>query len=320
MHRRTMLKGALALAGSQAIGSPVRALAAGAIPIVDSHIHLFDTARPGGVPWPERDDPIYRPALPEHYESLAKPLGIVGAIAIEASPLREDNSWLLDVVKRNPFMLGFIGDLAPGAPTFGIDLEKFVNEPLFLGIRCGNLWNRDLSADAQSPAFISGLKALVQAGRAMDTANPDPALINAVLRLSDKVPGLRIVIDHIPNASVPKNSQEAFNRSLKGLAGRRSIAVKLSEIPQKLNGHAQLDLAFYKDRLDHLWELFGDDRVIFGSDWPNSDHVASFADTLKLVTSYADTRGLAEQQKFFWKNSLAFYRWHNRLPSQPAET
>ena len=66
------------------------------IPIIDTHIHMFDTRRPGGVPWPATTDTaLYKPALPERYARIAGPLGVVGAIVVEASPLVSDNDWVL---------------------------------------------------------------------------------------------------------------------------------------------------------------------------------------------------------------------------------
>lgn len=63
-------------------------LPAPVLPIIDTHIHLFDTRRPAGVPWPDQADTVlYRPALPPRYNGLAMPVGVVGAIAVECSPL-----------------------------------------------------------------------------------------------------------------------------------------------------------------------------------------------------------------------------------------
>lgn len=63
-----------------------------AVPIIDCHIHLFDTWRPGGVPWPETTDTaIYKPLLPRGYARTARPVGVVSAIAIQASPLEGAN-------------------------------------------------------------------------------------------------------------------------------------------------------------------------------------------------------------------------------------
>ena len=91
MERRSVLK----LGLGAAMGWATDALATPPLRVIDAHIHLFDTGRPGGVPWPEKTDAIYRPALPDRYASLAKPFGVVGAIAVEASPLRSDNDWVL---------------------------------------------------------------------------------------------------------------------------------------------------------------------------------------------------------------------------------
>ncbi|MDA1236901.1 MAG: amidohydrolase, partial [Acidobacteria bacterium] len=47
-----------------------------AIPIIDTHIHLFDPSRPEGVPWPPSDDPVkYKTALPPRYRELTESLG-----------------------------------------------------------------------------------------------------------------------------------------------------------------------------------------------------------------------------------------------------
>ncbi len=53
------------------------------------------------------------------------------------------------------------------------------------------------------PEFLSGLKLLAQAGLVLETANPDAALIAAVVEVSDRVPDLRIVLDHLPHAQAP---------------------------------------------------------------------------------------------------------------------
>src|SRR3569833_4407674 len=119
----------------------------GPLEIVDAHIHLFDPNRPQGIPWPPKDDPIlYKPALPNRYLKVTAGLGVVGAIAIDASPLPEDNQWVLNVAARNPVVLGFVGNLEPGGTDFKTQFDKLHKNSLFRGIRYGNLWGRDLSA------------------------------------------------------------------------------------------------------------------------------------------------------------------------------
>lgn len=320
IERREALKLLACAAGSLALEPSLTASPRPA-PIIDAHIHLFDPTRPGGVPWPTPDDTVlYKPALPERYASLSAPFGVVGAIAIEASPLAGDNQWLLKVAAEHPVIVGVVGDLVPATESYLPDLERLHRDPLFLGFRYGNLWNRDLSVDLEKPGFIDGLKALSQAGLVFESANPDPVLIRAILKVAERVPELTIVIDHLPHAPIPqeKAARDEYRANLERLAKRPRVFVKLSEIPVRVNGSLVTDLGHYQSALDAIWGVFGEDRLLFGSDWPNSDHVASYQETFSLVHGYIAQKSPAVAEKFFWKNSLAAYRWHRRTPDQPS--
>ena len=319
MRRRDALRLAAFTAGALALGKSL-ASASAAIPVIDAHIHLFDPTRPGGVPWPEKTDTaLYKPALPARYTALSKPFGVVGAIAIEASPLATDNQWLIDVAERNPVMVGVIGDLIPGSRSYLKDLDRLHRNPLFLGFRYGNLWDRDLSTDLDKPGFIDGLKTLAQAGLVLESANPDPKLIRAILSVSQRVPDLRIVIDHLPHAPIPTEpaTRSEYEADLRRLARNPRVFVKLSEIPVVQDGKLVTDPTFYRAALDAIWDIFGEDHILFGSDWPNSDHLAPIADTFSIVRAYISQKSHAAQEKYFWENSLAAYHWRKRTADQP---
>ena len=315
MNRRTFLYAAAGIAGLS-VGAE-----AASIPIIDTHIHLFDPSRPQGVPWPDKDDTIlYRPALPDRYQRLTKALGIVGAIEVECSPWLEDNQWVLDIAAKDTIIVGTVGNLEPGKPDFRKHLERFRQNPLFRGIRYGNLWNRNLGGQLSAPDFISDLKALADAGLELDSANPTPALISDVVRLTDRIPSLRVVIDHLPQLEPPTESRagSAYESNLCELGKRPQVYVKVSEVLRRVGGQVPDDLNFYRPRLDEFWEIFGQDRLIFGSDWPNSDHMGTYPQVLNVVRSYFTSKGEAATEKFFWKNSVAAYRWVKRQPSQPG--
>lgn len=292
------------------------------VPIVDSHIHLFDTTRPQGVPYPNPDNTVmWKPALPERYRRLAAPLGIVGAIEIEASPWLEDNLWVLEVSGKDRIMVGTVGNLEPEKPEFHEYLDRFHKNPLFRGIRCGNLWGRNLAVSVANPKFIDGIRHLHQAGLAMDTANPNQELLDAIVRLSDQVPDLRIVIDHLPNAMAkPKRPVERtkFEATLGEIAKRPRIYLKVSEVMQKLSGQARTDVRSYRPVLDQMWQLFGEDRLMFGSDWPNWDPVATLEEIVNLAKTYVLPKGRTAAEKFFWRNSREAYRWVPRGSGQPG--
>ena len=319
MKRRDLLK----FAAMSAALPAVEQLAMGQTdsgPIIDTHIHLFDPLRPGGVPWPDKTDPICKPTLPDRYMAMAKRFGVVGAIAVECSPLKSDNQWLLNVAVSHPAIVGIVGDLLPDATDFQADLDRLHESPLFLGIRYGNIWDRDLAADMDKPGFMDGLKYLASTGLVLDSANPDPRLIGALRRISDQVPDLRIVIDHLPHAPVPTEAaaRDAYWADLRALAQNPHVFIKLSEIPAVVNGKLQTDPHFYQAPLDAIWDVFGEDHILFGSDWPNSDHVTGYPQTMSIVRSYMARKSPAAREKYFWRNSIAAYKWKPRQGGQPT--
>lgn len=322
LSRRSFVQTVLAATALPgAVGSAVAADAVDEMPIIDSHIHLFDPTRPQGVPWPTKDNAVlYRPALPERYRKLAMPHGVRGAIEVEASSWVEDNQWVLDVAAKDTFIVGTVGNLEPGTPGFRTQLERFRANPLFRGIRYGNLWNRDPAAQLGRPEFIADLKALADTGFSLDTANPTPALIETMVRLTDQVPTLRLIIDHLPQLNPPEGvvARAAYQANLRELQQRPQVYVKLSQVLRRIDGRVPEDLDFYRARLEELWSIFGDDRVLFGSDWPNSDQWADYAKVMQVVREFFRTKTRAAAEKYFWKNSLAAYRWVRREAGQPA--
>ncbi|HEX5599544.1 MAG TPA: amidohydrolase family protein, partial [Hyphomicrobiaceae bacterium] len=245
-------------------------------------------------------------------------LGIVGAIKVEASPWVEDNLWVLEVAERDTIIVGVIGNLEPDKPDYGEMLSRYHKNRLFRGIRYGNLWGRDITRQADNPAFIEGLKLLAQADLVLDTANPRVDLLQAIVRITDKVPDLRVVVDHLPSLEPTPQSQQAYEEAIRELQQRPRVFVKLSAVIHRVNGVVATDLAPYRDRLNRLVGTFGEDRILFGSDWPNSDGVAPIDKVVGIVREFFQTQPRGVSEKYFWKNSLAAYKWIKRDPMQPA--
>jgi len=279
------------------------------------------------------------------YAKIAKPLGIVGVIEVDASPWIEDNLWVLETIQPEPIMVGTIGNLRPDKPEFGEYLDRYAKNPLYRGIRYGNLWSYDLPRQIDNPQFVDGLKLLAQHDMVLETANQNIALLQAAVRVNDKVPELRIVLDHLPALDPSPETQAQYDAVLKEISQRKNIWTKLSEIvhpvrppgspppgrPATADAPAQprppaappvivRGLAAHRGRLDMLMNLFGEDRVVFGSDWPNAVGVSELPDTVALVREYFSGKSREAAEKFFWKNSRAAYKWVKRTPEQPSRS
>jgi predicted TIM-barrel fold metal-dependent hydrolase len=228
-------------------------------------------------------------------------------------------------------MVGTVGNLRPEKPEFGEYLERFAKNPLYRGIRYGNLWGYDMVAQVDNPVFIDGLKLLAQHDLVLETANQNVPLLQAAVRASDKVPELRIVLDHLPALDPAPENQAAYDAVLKEISQRKNIWTKLSEIvhpvrtgPRPAPGAPaappliEHGLAPHRARLDTLMGIFGEDRVVFGSDWPNAVGVSEIPDTVALVREYFSGKSRQAAEKYFWKNSVAAYKWVKRSPDQPS--
>lgn len=275
--------------------------------IVDTHIHIYDPTRPQGVPFPEKGDVLYRRVMPEDYKALAVPEGVTGTIVVEASVWPEDNQWVLDVIKDDPFMLGLVGNLDPRADDFGDWLDKLAPSPLFLGIRPRTYpWERE-DLDEMTKAF----EKLVAYDLELDSGASE-----GTIEIAKRLPDLRIVINHcgnIPADGKPIDPEVAT--LMQRAAACPNIYCKVSglmDLRCKVRP-APTDLAFYTPLLDTLWDLFGEDRVMYGSDWPVLDYSErTYADAQNLVHSYFSQKGDDVLEKYFWKNAKKAYKWADR--------
>ena len=97
--------------------------------MIDTHIHLYNTSREGGVPWPPEDDKVlYKPHLPKEFEKVSKSTGLTGVIIVEASHLMKDNKWVLKLVENNDYFVGLVGNVNP----YRKDFESKIKSMLFI--------------------------------------------------------------------------------------------------------------------------------------------------------------------------------------------
>ena len=284
----------LALAGAAAFrGAEPRA-------VIDTHVHFYDPERPQGVPWPGKDEKLlHRTVLPREFEALARPLGVTGVVVVEASLWVEDNQWVLDLAAHDPFLLGLVGHLDPGTPEFRDHFERFRKNPLFLGIRVGD---QSVSDALARSACAADFRRLADAGLEADILGRASA---DLVRFADRFPDLRIVIDHLPFAPGAEGTLAELGR-------RSNVFAKVSGVLRRVDGRVPLDLGFYRPALDQLWDLFGAERLIYGSNWPVSELVAPLAAVHKVAVEYFATKGPVAADRFFRQNSRAAYRWKPR--------
>ena len=275
------------------------------IPAIDTHTHFYDPSRTQGVPWPRPEEKLlYQPHYPAQFVSLTSPLNVVGTVVVEASPWVEDNQWILDVAQDNPAIVGFIGNLKLGVPEFSAQLKRFSANPLFRGLRISE---KILAEGLGQNSFERDLQRLAEQKFTVDVIG-GATLLPHIPRIVKLAPKLRIVIDHLPFA-VWDSDPAAMKSALIEIARLPQVYAKVSNVVRRVDGRVIEDLNVYRPRLDVLWNLFGADRLVFGSNWPVSNLVAPYENLHKIVAEYFGKKGQTTAAKFFWRNSRRAYSW-----------
>ena len=275
--------------------------------IIDTHTHFYDPSRPQGVPWPSPDSgQLYRTVLPEHYRALAEPEGVTGTVVVEASAWLEDNQWILDLAEADPFIVGLVGHIDPARDAFADELARYADHPRFCGIRCGSGY---FTAEPEGD-FLRDMALLASRDLVLDVllgADQFPTLIT----LAESLPALRIVINHIGHVPIDGSlPNEAWVAGIERLSQHDNVYMKVSAVmEQSTQQPAPTEDGFYAPTLEALWQVFGAERLIYGSNWPVCERAGSFADAFAIVRRFFDGKGSVAAQRYFGENARDVYRW-----------
>ena len=274
--------------------------------IIDTHTHFYDPSRPQGVPWPGPDSELYRTVLPEHARELAEPEGVTGTVVVEASAWVDDNQWILDLAAEDPFIVGLVGHIDPDRPEFGAELDRFADHPQFVGIRCGT----GQFGDIEAGSFIADMELLASKELELDVLVGKDLLGN-VTRLARHLPELRVVINHVASVRIDGEAADPeWVDAINAVAECPSVYMKVSGFMESSAVQpVPAEVDFYQPVFDAMWEAFGEDRLVFGSNWPVSERAGDYKRCVDIVKAYFGEKGETASKKYFYANAKAAYRW-----------
>jgi L-fuconolactonase len=277
--------------------------------IIDTHTHFYDPSRPQGVPWPSADNELlYRTVLPEHFRKVAEPCGVTGTVVVEASAWLEDNQWVLDLAAKEPFIVGLVGHVDPGE-GFGEHIGRFAENPLFRGIRCGSGYFQDVGQGS----FLEDVEKLIGKDLELDVLISKQQF-GGLFELARRLPELRIVINHIAHVPIDGNLPDReWLDGIQQAAEFPGIWMKVSAVLEQSKVQpAPADAELYAPTLEAMWEAFGEDRLVYGSNWPVCERAGDFATAFGVVRDFFAGKGEEAREKYFWKNAKAAYKWVDR--------
>ncbi len=232
--------------------------------LIDAHQHFWRTDA-AHHEWPGPDlAAIFRDYGPAELEAAAAGTGLGGCVLVQAQPNEAETAWLLGVAHDCELILGVVGWTDLKAADAPAKIHALAARPKMRGLRpmLQSLPQDDWIADR---ALDPALAAMVETGLSLD-ALVFTRHLPAVLEVANRWPQLKVVIDHGAKPPIAAGEMEPWASRMAALAARPQVFCKLSGLLTEAgSGQGEADLAPYVRK---LVELFGPDRLMWGSDWP----------------------------------------------------
>ncbi|MFT5867675.1 MAG: L-fuconolactonase [Gammaproteobacteria bacterium] len=227
--------------------------------MIDSHVHFWQLDR-GDYTWIS----VARPKLNRDYgirdfEDVTRNTDVTGCIAVQAAPTQSDTSYLLDLAEKNSAILAVTGWTDLTATTVSHDLKDLSTHPKLrairpmAGVRNGAEW-------LNIATYQSGFAALDECGLVLE-ALALPHHLPAIASVARAHPNLRIVVNHA--AKPASDDLQAWGNDIKVFAVLENTVCKLSGFTQQ-----STDSAHHHHVFETLLDVFGPDRLAWGSDFP----------------------------------------------------
>lgn len=276
---------------------------------IDAHLHLW-RFRPGELPAElEGHEALRRDFLPRELEPELDLHGLDGCVAVQAVPGRNETRWLLELCADFPFVRGVVGwiDLLDG--ELDAELDLFTAHPCFRGLRLSLSEEQD-GALLESEALAAASALLSRRRLTCDLSVPS-ALLAPAAAFAARHPALSVVLDRL---SPPPTSRPAALRGwageLRRLAARPNASCKISGLVGSADWERWTPEEL-RPPLEIALELFGPERLLFGSDWPICRLSADYAAVVQLALDFAGELSPTERARFLGGNAARFYH----LPS-----
>jgi L-fuconolactonase len=276
-------------------------------PRIDAHQHFWSLAR-GDYTWLNVEAnpslaPIHRDFQPDDLRPLLRARGISGTVLVQAASTVAETDYLLSLAEANDFIRGVVGWVDLTAPDADATIERLARHPAFKAVR-------PMLQDLPDPAWIStapigpAIHAIVRLGLRFDALVKTPHLPH-LLTFAQRHPALPIVIDHAAKPDMAHDEFTAWRALMAPLAALPQVHCKLSGLVTEIGPGWRLDTL--RPYVDAVLELFGPQRVMWGSDWPVLNLAADYPRWAEATDSLLENRTAEQRDAVLGGNAIRFY-------------
>ncbi len=271
---------------------------------IDSHQHFwrYDAARDAWIT--ESMAVLKRDFLPDHLAAELIANGIDASIAVQADQSENETMFLLDLAEKNKHIAGVVGWVDLLSPRVGERLEYFSRFSKLCGFRHiaqGEPDDRFLARED----FVKGVAQLRAFDFTYDILIYSKQL-PAAIELAARLPEQPFVVDHLAKPQLKSGKAAPWAAQMRELAHNKNVFCKLSGLVTEADSkHWKAD--DFKPYLDVVFDAFGVERLMFGSDWPVCLLAATYGQVKQLIENYVKGYSEADKEKIFGGNAARFY-------------
>lgn len=274
--------------------------------MIDTHHHLWNYS-PEEYDWIPVGTPLAQDQRVAELEQVANAAGIDATVVVQARQLLEESDWLLSLADTTDLIAGVVGWVPLIDADVGDSLSRLAAHPKFRAVRHvlqGEPDSYFLRAD-----FHHGLSLLPDLDLRYDLLVLQRQLPVA-LEMVDRQPDLGIIIDHIAKPQIRRGQVDsAWKSGMAALAKRENVlGVKISGMVTEVLD-PEIDVATLQAYFDTTLELFGPDRLMFGTDWPVCLlRIDSYQSWVETVMGFVAGLSTEEQNAILHENAVRCYQ------------
>lgn len=273
---------------------------------IDAHQHYWKIER-NDYGWITPELPVlYRDYMPEDLSPQLIKHQLDGSIVVQAAPTLAETEYLLSLADQEKNIMGVVGWLDLNNLDHRTHYEAFRKHPKFVGFRIMIQEMADASLILE-PHFVKALRYYAEENIPVDLLVVSHQLEHLVTLLNE-VPDLRGVIDHIAKPSIADGIREPWLSQMKEIAKHPNIYCKLSGMVTEAD-HNNWKPEHLTGYIHQVIEMFGSERLLFGSDWPVCLLAASYDQVVDVLEqALPPSWGEKERERLFGANAKEFYK------------
>jgi len=271
--------------------------------MIDTHIHFWNYNKIKDAWITDEMKVLQRDFFPEHLENELSKNNVEGIVAVQADQSENETQFLSDLADKNSIIKGIVGWVDLQSANIERKLLYYLNNPKIKGFR--HIVQSENEGFLANKKFLNGISFLKKAGFTYDILIYENQLKEAI-KFVNKFPDQKFIIDHCAKPGIKNKSISEWKTLMKEIARNENVCCKISGLitEAKWNEWNEKDLYPY---LDAVFESFGTESLLFGSDWPVMLLSGNYTLWKNLLEKYMSQFPSEQKQKVFRENAIYFY-------------